>query len=181
MEPSSKPVIETQRLILREFTLDDADFIITLLNSPGWLKYIGTRNISSIEDAEKYITEKLRASYQKNGYGFYLVEDKTNGSSIGMCGMVKREGLDDVDIGFALLPEYEGKGYAYEAARATMTYAKDTVKLNRIAAITVPYNTSSIKLLEKIGLKLEKMISLQDDKEELMLFGLNFTENDRNQ
>lgn len=177
-EELSKPVMETERLILREFILDDAEFIIRLLNSPGWLKYIGTRNISTTDDAEKYITEKIRASYQKNGFGFYLVQTKSNDTSIGMCGMVKREGLDDVDIGFALLPEYEGKGYAYEAAAATMSHARDKVKLKRIAAITVPYNTSSKKLLEKIGLKHEKMIKLHGDKEELMLYGLNFPEND---
>jgi [ribosomal protein S5]-alanine N-acetyltransferase len=163
-------VIETERLILTEFKDEDADFIIRLLNSPGWLKYIGTRNIQTPEDARKYITEKLAPSYQKNGFGFYHVRTRSGNESVGMCGLIKREGLDDVDIGFALLPEHEGKGYAYEAASATMIYAKDVLKLKRVAAITVPYNKASIKLLEKIGLKFDKMINLADDKEELMYF-----------
>jgi RimJ/RimL family protein N-acetyltransferase len=167
-------VIETERLILTEFKDEDADFIIRLLNSPGWLKYIGTRNIQTTEDARSYISEKLAPSYQNNGFGFYLVSTRSGNEPVGMCGLIKREGLEDVDIGFALLPEHEGKGYAYEAASATMTYAKDILKLKRIAAITVPYNKASVKLLEKIGLKFDKMINMTDDKEELMYFIKSF-------
>ncbi len=160
--------------MLREFTLDDAEFIKRLLNSPGWLKYIGTRNIDSDESARAYISEKLMPSYSKNGFGFYMMETKNDNTPVGMCGLIKRDGLDDVDIGFALLPEYESKGYVYEAASATLAYAKDTLKLKRVAAITVQYNTSSIKLLEKIGMKFEKIIRLADDKEELMLYTISY-------
>src|SRR6187397_2194536 len=102
-------VIETPRLILREFTADDAEFIIELLNSPGWLKYIGTRSVKTTDDAVNYINNKLRKSYQESGFGFYLVEIKETGEKAGMSGLVKREKLDDVDIGFALLPQFENK------------------------------------------------------------------------
>ncbi len=163
-------VLETPRLILRKFTLKDGEFIFRLLNSPGWLKNIGSRNISSKADAEKYISEKLEPHYERSGFGFYLMEIKQTGESAGMCGLVKREGLDDVDIGFALLPEYEGKGYAFEASEAVMKYAQNVLKILKLAAITIPQNKGSIKLLEKLGMKFEKMIFMPDDKEELMLF-----------
>lgn len=159
--------------MLREFTEDDAEFICKLLNSEGWLKYIGTRNINTSSDAEKYISEKLMPGYEKNGFGFYMAELKDN-TPIGMCGLIKREALEDIDIGFALLPEYEGKGYAYEAASATMDYAKNVLGLKKIAGITVPYNKPSIRLLEKIGLSFDKMINMPDDKEELMYFTKTF-------
>lgn len=174
-----KIILETERLTLREFTKGDAEFIYKLLNSEGWLKYIGTRNINTTADAEKYITEKLMPGYEKNGFGFYMTELKDNAglkdnTPIGMCGLVKREALEDIDIGFALLPENEGKGYAYEAASATMDYAKNVLGLKKIAGITVAYNKPSIRLLEKIGLTFDKMINMPDDKEELMYFTKTF-------
>lgn len=167
-------VLETPRLILRKFTLKDGEFIFRLLNSPGWLKNIGSRNIGSKADAERYITNKLLPPYEISGFGFYRMELKQTGESAGMCGLVKREGLDDVDIGFALLPEYEGKGYAIEAAKAVMEFAKHELKLDRLAAITIQQNKGSINLLEKLGMEFEKMIKLPGDEEELMLFTITF-------
>jgi RimJ/RimL family protein N-acetyltransferase len=163
-------ILETKRLTLREFTEDDAEFIMKLLNSPGWLKYVGSRNIKTEQDAVGYINDKMISGYIKNGFGFYAVETKENNACIGMCGLTKRENLDDADIGFALLPEYEGKGYAYESASAVMDYAQNILKLGRISAITVAANKSSIRLLEKIGLGFEKTITIPGDLEELMLF-----------
>ncbi len=163
-------IIETQRLILKEFTAEDSEFIIELLNSPGWLKYIGSRDIMTQEDAVNYIENRIRRSYLESGFGFYLIEIRANGVKAGMCGLVKRENLEEVDIGFALLPQYENFGYAYESAEAVMNYAKDKLKLHRLAAITVPYNNSSVKLLEKLGMKFEKTINLKDDPELLMLY-----------
>src|SRR5690349_10812658 len=113
-------ILETQRLTLREFELDDAAFLLTLLNSPGWLKYIGDRNVRSIEDAEKYINDRLMSSYRTFGFGFYVVTAKDSEIPMGMCGLVKRDTLEDVDIGFAFLPEYFGKGYALESASAVL-------------------------------------------------------------
>ena len=166
----NKIILETERLLLREFTEGDADFICRLLNSPGWLKNIGSRGIENEDNAREYINSKLRKAYTELGFGFYLIELKLAGESVGMCGLVKREGLDDVDVGFALLPEYEGYGYAYEAASATVEYAANTLLITTLSAITIPTNKSSIKLLEKIGLKFSKMIKIPNDPAELMLF-----------
>ncbi len=166
----SSAIIETPRLLLKEFTSSDSEFIIELLNSPGWLKYIGTRNVSSAEDAVNYIENRIRRSYLESGFGFYKIELRTNGAKAGMCGLVKRDSLEEVDIGFALLPQYENNGYAFEASEAVMNFAKEKLKLHRLAAITVPYNNSSVKLLEKLGMKFERTIHLPDDPEALMLF-----------
>lgn len=165
-----KIIIETERLTMRKFTDDDAEFIYRLLNTEGWLKYIGTRNINSPDDARVYITDKLMAGYERNGFGFYMMELKENGKPVGMCGLTKREALDDADIGFALLPEYEGNGYAFEAASASMEYAEKVLGLKTISGITVEYNKPSIKLLERIGLTFDKKVNLPDDNEELMYF-----------
>lgn len=166
----NKIILETERLLLREFTEGDADFICRLLNSPGWLKNIGSRGIENEDNAREYINSKLRKAYTELGFGFYLIELKQSGESVGMCGLVKREGLDDVDVGFALLPEYEGYGYAYEAASAMVEYAENNLSIKSLSAITIPTNKSSIKLLEKIGLKFSKMIKIPNDPAELMLF-----------
>ena len=163
-------ILETSRLVLEEFTLGDADFIFALLNSPGWLQFIGDRGIKNIDDARKYISDKLIASYLTNGFGLYIVRLKNENIPIGMCGLVKRAGLEDVDIGFALSPDFSGKGYAYEAAIATMNYAKDILNIKSIVAITTPNNISSINLLKKLQFNFEKMISIPNDDEELMLF-----------
>lgn len=167
-----KYVIETERLKLREFECSDSEFIFRLLNSPGWLKYIGKRNINSLDDAENYIENVLREGYRKSGFGFYLMELKTTGEKTGMCGLVKRPVLDDTDIGFALLEEFENKGYAYEASLGVLGFAKNKLKLNKIAAITVSYNQASIKLLEKLGMGYEKLIKLPNDPEDLLLYSI---------
>jgi len=163
-------IIETERLKLREFNSNDGEMIFELLNSPGWLKYIGTRSIETTDDAINYIETKLRKGYKESGFGFYLVELKSTGEKIGMSGLVKRDGLDNVDVGFALLPQYENKGYAYESTAAVMKFAKEQLKLSKLAAITVPYNTPSIKLLEKLGMKFDKKINIPGDPEDLLLF-----------
>lgn len=157
---SAKLILATEHLRLREFQLTDADFILKLVNTPTWLKYIGDKKVRNIEDAQKYVQEKLIASYQTNGFGLWAVELKTAKTLIGMCGLVNRDGLDNVDIGFAMLPEYAGKGYGFESASATMAFAKNTLGLSKIVAITNPENAASIGLLEKLGLRLEKKLSL---------------------
>ncbi len=163
-------ILETERLILKEFSSEDREFIQELLNTPGWLKYIGTRSINTTEDAINYIKNRIQKSYSETGFGFYLMILKSSGAKAGMCGLVKRESLDDIDIGFALLPQFEGNGYAFEASEGVMKFAKDNLNLKKLAAITVPYNTPSIKLLEKLGMKFEKEINLPGDPETLMLY-----------
>lgn len=154
-----KIILETGRLVLREFNLDDAPFILKLVNSPSWLEFIGDRNIHTIEDAKNYLISGPMDSYKKNGFGLSAVLLKDN-TLIGMCGLVNRETLDDIDIGFALLPEYFGKGYAYEIAAATMHHAEGVLNIDKVVAITDADNASSIKLLNKLGLQFEKKIAL---------------------
>jgi len=163
-------ILRTQRLILRQFTTEDAPFIIQLVNSPGWLKYIGDRNIKSAQQAESYLQNGPMKSYQLNGFGLSLVELKKERISVGMCGIIKRENLEHPDIGFAFLPEFTGKGLAFEIANATMKWATDELKLPVIYAITLPDNTSSVRLLAKIGMKFMKRFCFPDDMEELMLY-----------
>lgn len=163
-------ITQTNRLLLRQFTHKDAPFILKLLNTPGWLQYIGDSNVKSVEDAENYINNILIKGYATNGFGFWLVGLKDNATAVGMCGLVKREGLDNVDIGFAMLPDYYGKGYAYEAAFATLQYAENFLKLNDIVAICNADNVASGKLLEKLGFSFERMIRLPNIDEDVRLF-----------
>jgi RimJ/RimL family protein N-acetyltransferase len=165
-----KKILETERLILREFTIQDAVFILRLLNTPGWLQFIGDRGVKTLAEAQSYLLNGPIKSYRANGFGLALVAVKETGMVIGMCGLIKREGLEDVDIGFALLSEYERKGYAYEAAFATLNHAKTDLGINRIVAIVVPENTSSINLLKKLGMQFEKTVKLPGSNEELFLF-----------
>ena len=164
-------ILETERLILRQLTTDDSVFILELLNDPSFIRNIGDRNVRTIDDACSYILNGPVASYAKNGFGLYLVLLKETNESIGMCGLIKREGLEDVDIGYALLPAFWSKGYAVEAARATMAYGKDVIGLKRLVAIVDPANEGSIRVLEKIGLRYEKMVRLSADDIDLKLFG----------
>jgi [ribosomal protein S5]-alanine N-acetyltransferase len=145
-------IIETERLTLTQLTEQDAPFMYDLLTMPSWLKYIGDRGIKHLEDAKQYIVHKIMPSYQEFGFGFYKVTLKSTNESIGICGIVKRPTLEHIDIGFGFLEAFGKQGYAYEAASATMKYAQEDLKLSPIVAITVPYNTNSIRLLEKIGL-----------------------------
>lgn len=163
-------ILETARLGLREFTINDTNFIIQLLNSPGWIEFIGDRNIRTAEQAKQYLLSGPIKSYQKNGFGLSLVELKIDKTAIGMCGMIKRENLENPDIGFAFLPEFTGKGFAFEIAKATIIFAKDKLKLSHVLAITKPENGKSIKLLERIGLKFKKTFAFPGSTEEVMLF-----------
>ena len=165
------PILETNRLVLREFTVADAEFILKLLNEPSYLKFIGDKGVRTVADAQTYLTNGPITSYQKNGFGVYLTALKENDTPVGMCGLIKRDGLLDVDIGYAFLPAYWGKGYASEAAEATMVYGKMKLGLERIVGITAVTNQGSINVLQKIGLKFERMIILPGEDEEIMLFG----------
>ena len=164
-------VLETDRLIVRRLSPDDAEFILRLLNEPSWLRFIGDKGVRTIEDARAYILRGPVEMYSRLGFGLYLVAIKGGGPPIGICGLIKRDSLEDVDIGFAFLPEYWGRGYAYEAASAVMAYGGNVLGLKRIVAITSVDNDSSARLLEKLGLRFEGMVKLSDDSEEVRLFG----------
>jgi RimJ/RimL family protein N-acetyltransferase len=157
-----KIIFETERLTIREFSTQDAQFIIKLLNTEGWLKYIGNRNIHSTNDALQYIN-KLNDYSQKNGFGFWAVELKNNKNLIGLCGLIKRDELEFIDIGFAFLPIYNKQGFAFEAAYATLNFAKEKLQIETIAAITIAENQSSIKLIERLGLHFKKEITMDDE------------------
>lgn len=162
--------LETERLRLRHLTLDDAAFILELLNEPAFIRYVADRNIRTVEDAAAYIREKIISSYQLHGFGFYLVATKADGDSLGICGFIKRETLDDVDIGFAFLERAWGRGYAFEAATAVMTYGTNELGLSRVVAVTSPQNHASIALLQKLGLRFTKMIQLPGYRAETKFF-----------
>jgi RimJ/RimL family protein N-acetyltransferase len=164
-------ITETHRLIISKLTLEDAPFFLELVNTPNWIKYIGDRNLKSIEDAKTYLKEGTLKSYENYGFGFYKLELKEeDNKAIGTCGLVKRDQLESVDIGFAMLPDYEGKGFGFESSIEILKLAKDTFKLDKVLAITLPTNTNSIKLLEKLGLTYEKRVKPFEDDEELLLF-----------
>ena len=150
--------LETERLLLRPFTTGDSPFILTLLNEPSFLQYIGDKKVRNLDDARQYLANGPIASYQRNGFGLCLVELKEPQTSIGMCGLLKRDELPDPDIGFAFLPDFWNKGFAYEAATAVLNDARERLKLRRILAIVNPDNYASIKLLERLGLRFEQML-----------------------
>ena len=165
----SKNILETERLTLREFDLIDAKFTLQLLNTPAWLKFIGDKNVHNNQEAEGYLTNGPITSYKKNGFGLWLVSLKENNKAIGMCGLIKRDYLEEIDIGFALMPEYEGLGYGLEMAKATMSYSRKILRIDKVVAITNENNTASIKLLNKIGLQLEKTVETPEN-ETVLLF-----------
>lgn len=164
-----KVVIETDRLLLRELAPDDAPFVLQLVNEPSWLEHIGDKNVHSIEDAERYIIDGPRASYIENGFGLYLVTLVKSGQPIGLCGLLKRATLEHPDIGFAFLPEYWGRGYALEAARGVLDYATGQLRISVVAAITKPENKASLKLLEKLGMRLARTVKLNEAEPDLLL------------
>ena len=167
-------VLETKRLILRWFTPDDAAFIYELLNEPAWKRYIGDRGIDSIAAARDYIEAVPIAAYRRHGFGLFAVELKADGTLVGMCGLIKRDALDDVDIGFALVSRFEGHGLAYEAAAATLDYSRDTLGLDRVVAITSLDNERSARLLERLGMRYERLICLAGDTEQLRLYSITW-------
>ncbi|WP_298493103.1 GNAT family N-acetyltransferase [uncultured Algibacter sp.] len=164
-------VAETNRLFISKFTLKDASFFLELVNSPNWIKYIGDRKTKTIKDAEERIKTGHLKSYKTSGFGFYkLLLKAENNKAIGTCGLIKRDALDEVDIGFAMLPDYEGIGIGYEASIAVMKLAKQTFKLKKLVAITNPDNNKSIKLVEKLGFTYQNKVKPFEDDEELLLF-----------
>lgn len=166
-------ILETERLTLRQFTAEDAPFILELVNEPSFIQNIGDRNVRSLADAVKYIETGPVISYARNGFGLYLVQLKESGESIGMCGLIKRAALEDVDVGYAFLPKFWSKGYAVESALAVKEQAH-SLGLRRLVAIVDPANIGSIRVLEKLGLTFEKMVRLAADDIELKLFAFEF-------
>ena len=152
--------LETERLVIRRVTFDDAAFIVELLNEPLFIKNIADRGVRDIEGAKKYLEAGPMAMYAKHGFGLFHVGRKSDGASVGICGLLKRDYLEDVDVGFAMLARHAGSGYATEAATAVMNYGREKLGLQRIVAITAPNNESSAKVLRKLGLKFDRILQL---------------------
>jgi len=164
---------ETDRLILRPTSEDDADFMIILFNTPKWLKYIGDRNVRTIEQAKEYVRTRITSQFERLGFASYIVIRKSDSMKLGTCGLYDREGVEGIDIGFAFLPEYEGQGYAFEASKRILDAAMHDFGLHTIRAITVRENVASQKLLEKLGLRFEKILVIPGDEAELMLYHIH--------
>lgn len=164
-------LIETERLALRLLTPEDAPFILVLLNDPDWLRYIGDRGVRTLEQAGAYIAQGPLALQARYGFSLYLVELRDGRAPIGLCGLLKRDFLEDVDIGFAFLPAYRGAGYAFEAASAVLRFAAGTLGIGRVAAIVAVDNARSARLLERLGLRFERMLAYPGEAEPVRLFG----------
>jgi len=166
-------ILETARLRLRELTTSDGEFMLALLNDPDFIRHVGDRGVRTLEGAREYIVKGPMQSYARNGFGLYMVELSGTREKLGICGLVKREGLTDIDIGFGFLPQYRSQGYAIEAATAIMAQARDELELGRVVAITSPDNARSANVLLKLGLKFEKMITFPGEEKEIRLYAWN--------
>ena len=163
-------VAQTERLLLRWLDPGDSAFILELVNDPSWMRYIGDKGVKTIQDAKRYIENGPVEMYQRLGFGLYMVDLKENGVPIGICGLIKRDALPDVDLGFAFLPRFWGNGYAFESASAVMSYGREALGLSRIVAILSQDNHRSAKLLEKLGFRFDSTVSLQPGGDQLMLY-----------
>jgi ribosomal-protein-alanine N-acetyltransferase len=171
-------VLETERLILRQLSVDDSEFIFELVNETAFISNIGDKRVRNMADARQYILNGPIDSYQRFGFGLYLVELKESRLPIGMCGLLKRDALDDVDIGYAFLERFWAKGYAFESTTAVMDYARNIVGLHRIVALIAPGNDKSVNVVEKLGFYFEKVIKLSGHNDESMLYACDFEPRD---
>lgn len=163
-------ILETERLILREIIETDAEFVLDLLNQPSFIKNIGDRNVRTVEQSAEFIENRFRASYKQFGFGLWAADLKETGETVGICGFVKRDFLDDADIGFALLPQFERRGYAFEAAGASLDFGRKHLNLTRVLAVTSKHNEASGKLLEKLDFRFERLIEMPPNGEAVKLF-----------
>jgi len=162
--------LQTDRLLLEHFSFEDCEFILRLLNEPSFIENIGDKGVRDLEGARAYLRDGPMASYAANGFGLFRVGLKESGDCIGMCGLISREILDDVDIGYGFLPEFWGQGYAFESAAAVMRYGREQLGFKRIVAVVSPGNTSSVKLLQKLGMRQSGKIRMADNEPEIDLF-----------
>lgn len=165
------PELQTPRLTLRRLDFDDAPFIVRLLNEPSFIENIGDRGVRSIDDAHRYLREGPMAMYEKYGFGLWHVARNSDGTAVGMCGLLKRDNLPDVDLGYAFLPEHWGVGYAIEATEATMQHGARKFDLKRLIAVVSVGNSASMRVLEKLGMRYERMFAMRPDEPEVRLYG----------
>ena len=162
--------IETERLKLREMSEGDAGVVLEILNDTGFKRFVGDRGVRTLEDAARYIDERFAESYRQHGFGLWLVEARDAGAPVGICGLLKRKELNVVEVGYAFLPPFRSKGYAFEAASAAKVYARDVLGLPRLYAVVNPDNAVSIRVLEKLGMKFERTVRLAGEESDVRLF-----------
>ena len=165
------PELETPRLLLRRLVFDDAPFLLSLLNQPSFIANIGDRGVRNVADAHRYLREGPQAMYERHGFGLWYVARKADGAGLGLCGLLKRDNLPDVDVGYAYLPEFWGQGYAVEAAAATLVHGARKFGLTRIIGVVSEGNSGSIRVLEKIGMRFERMYPMHPGEPEVRLYG----------
>ncbi len=171
-------LISTKRTVLREMTVEDAPFILNLLNQPSFVRYIGDRQVRTVDDAATFIDTKYRQSYRDHGYGLYVVSHRDSAAPMGMCGFVRRAGLPCADIGFAFLPQFEGSGYAFEAAAAVLEFGRTTLQLPRVLAIAQQDNVRSHQLLTRLGFERTSLMTMPGDVTPVVVFALDLTADD---
>lgn len=171
MVSQAKIIARTSRLLVRQLSLADAPFILRLLNEPSWIEFIGDKQVHDLAAAKAYLADGPIKMYVEQGIGMYLVTHKDSGESLGLCGLLKRDTLEDVDLGLAFLPQHWGAGYAREAAAAVLDFGRKQLGLQRIVAITLPHNSACIALLERLGFTHEKDVAFAPDNETLRLYG----------
>ncbi len=172
------PELETARLVLRRLDFDDAPFLVSLLNQPSFIANIGDRGVRNVADAHRYLRDGPHAMYQRLGFGLWHVSRKSDGAAVGMCGLLKRDVLPDVDLGYAYLPEFWGQGYAVEAAAATLRHGARKFGLARIIGVVSQGNSASIRVLEKIGMSFERLYPMHPGEPEVCLYGRSLEIND---
>jgi len=172
---SEERMLETERLQLRWLTLDDADLMLAIWNDPAFIRHVGDRGIRTIEEARTGMANGVMQLYDKYGYGPYRMALKDDDTAIGICGLFRRDNLDEPDIGYGVLPEYCGQGYAYEASRVIMEYTRSNLALTRVIAIISPDNEPSIGLIRKLGLRFERMHQMHEDEDEVCIYGVQLT------
>lgn len=160
-------ICKSERLIIRKFTLNDAEFILQLFNQAPFIRYIADKGVRTIDDAKQYLSDNLIASYDKHGFGLYLIALAKTNTAIGSCGLLKRETFNHPDLGFAFLEDYCGRGYAYEAAQAILLHEKNTLPFNTILAVTMPDNISANRLLTKLSFAKTGMLELYNTNNNL--------------
>jgi [ribosomal protein S5]-alanine N-acetyltransferase len=168
------PELETARLSLRRLGPDDALFVVALLNEPSFREHIGDRGVRNVEDAHRYLREGPMAMYARYGFGLWHVARKSDGAGIGMCGLLKRDTLPDADLGYAYFPAYWGQGYALEAAEATLRHGARAFGLRRVLGVVSEGNTASIRVLEKLGMRFERMHAMDPAEPEVRLYARDF-------
>lgn len=171
---SARIVGETERLLLREVSNSDAGLIHSVLNDPDFVRYVGDRGVRTAAGAQSYIAERIVPGYREYGYGMYRVDRKPDGTAVGICGLVRRAGLDAPDLGFAVLPAFRRQGFAAEAAALVLEQARHRADIGQVLAIASPDNVSSNALLLRLGLQFEGLVTLADDRVPLNLYVSTF-------